>query len=175
VNLELSSAPPPIRNNPVAKSSVTRPLRSNRPTATASDNEKVFYIPAFVRAITALGASPLVVGGTAFVGIYAIRTAWGVHTIPDFSRRMRKELSTRFPGFTQMMEDSLSADITEDELDDPALDEWDYDSSKERLMKAFNEGGLSQLSEVAWQEMQMESRVLLRRRRREQSNSVNVT
>jgi hypothetical protein len=84
---------------------------------------------------------------------------------------MRNELSIRFPGFTKVIESGLTADIDGDDLDDPSLDEWDYDASKERLMKAFNDGGISRLGKVAWEEMQMESRVLLRKRRLEQMPS----
>lgn len=88
---------------------------------------------------------------------------------------MRNELSSRFPGFSKVMESSLTGDITDDELDDPTLDEWDYDASKERLERAFKEGGLSMLCEVAWKEMKLESRVLLRKRRQEQSTNFDLT
>ena len=88
---------------------------------------------------------------------------------------MRNELSIRFPGFSKVIESNLTGDISDDELDNPALDEWDYDASKERLVRAFDEGGFSKLNEVAWEEMKLESRVLLRKRRREQSSTVDLT
>jgi hypothetical protein len=185
VSLELTSAPP-VRKAP-NKSSI-RQLNPKRATSTPVDTEPpVSFLPSLVRAIAALGVSTLAVGGTAYLGIVAVQKAWGVNNvchppgrqiyvdiaaqIPEFSRRMRSELSTRFPGFTKTIESNLAGNIHDDELDDPSLDEWDYDSSKERLMKAFDEGGLNRLSEVAWEEMQTESRVLLRKRRREQSDS----
>jgi len=172
VSSELSSAPP-VRNVPNKSSA-----RQLNPKRTGSPVEEikpqVSLLPALARSVAALGASTLAVGGTAFVGVYAVQKAWGVNSIPEFSKRMRSELATRFPGFTKVMESSLAGDISEDELNDPSLDEWDYDGSKERLMKAFNDGGLSRLSEVAWEEMQLESRVLLRKRRREQ-NSITTT
>jgi len=148
---------PPVRNIPATKSSLPGP--SATPTIVSGTPEKPSRVPTLLRAVAALGASTLLVGGTAFAGVQVIRTIWGVNTIPEFSRRMRNELSTRFPGFSKVMESSLATDLNDDELDDPALEEWDYDASKDRLMKAFDEGGFSRLSEVAWEEMKLESRV----------------
>jgi len=168
VSLELSSAPP-VRNVP--NKSPARSLNTERTSnIVQEDGPQVSFLPALARAVGALGASTLAVGGTAFVGVYAIHKAWGVNSIPEFSKRMRIELATRFPGFAKVMESSLTGDIMEEELNDPSLDEWDYDGSKDRLMKAFSEGGLNRLTEVAWEEMQTESRVLLRKRRREQNS-----
>lgn len=44
-------------------------------------NPKVSLLPAFARSVAALGVSTLVVGGTAFIGIYAVQKVWGVNSV----------------------------------------------------------------------------------------------
>ena len=89
-----------------------------------------------------------------------------VPQVDEFAALMRTELATRFPAFSHLLHKNLASDAGERDADIQHLDQWDYEASKERLQRAYREGGLEHWATTFSKEVQLESQWLLRKRER---------
>jgi hypothetical protein len=81
---------------------------------------------------------------------------------------LRTHVPRVFPHVREMLHRALERDVESDiQGGEGSPQEWDYEQSKQRLMHAYEEGGLDRLVEVAAEELRGESRWLLRKKQLE--------